>query len=249
LRLFSPYLPSFILTTHYSLFFKRETMPTALIIGASRGIGHELVRQYCADGWNVIATVRKAGDAAGLEQLGAQTRLLDVTDAAQVAAFAAGLQQQRLDVAILNAGVFGPGSDPMTPPSQADFDAVMHTNVLAALWLLPRIGPLVAAAQGRLAVVSSEMGSLGSRGNSSATVYRASKAALNSVLLDVAQHLAPMGACCVSLHPGWVRTDMGGPEADIAVEESVSGIRATLAGLTANDNARFLNYDGSTLAW
>lgn len=117
------------------------------------------------------------------------------------------------------------------------------------MWLLPRIVPLVAAAQGKLAVISSSMGSLGSRGNSSGTLYRASKAALNSVLLDVAQHMAPLGACCVSLHPGWVRTDMGGPEADIEVEESVSGIRATLAGLSASDNARFLNYDGTGLAW
>jgi NAD(P)-dependent dehydrogenase (short-subunit alcohol dehydrogenase family) len=224
-------------------------MPTALIIGASRGIGHELVRQYCADGWQVIATVRQPGDAASLEKLGAQTRLLDITDQNQCIAFAAALQQQRLDVAIHNAGMFGPRSDPMTPPSQADFDAVMHTNVLAAMWLLPRIGPLVAAAQGKLAVISSTMGSLGARGNSSGTLYRASKAALNSVLLDVAQHMAPLGACCVSLHPGWVRTEMGGPEADIDVEESVSGIRATLAGLGARDNARFLNYDGTGLAW
>ncbi len=224
-------------------------MSTVLIIGASRGIGLELVRQYCADGWSVIATVRKAGDAASLEQLGAQTRLLDVTDSGQCITFAASLHALHLDVAILNAGIFGPENDPMTPPTQHDFDAVMHTNVLAAMWLLPRIGPLVGAAHGKLAVISSEMGSLTTRTYSYATLYRASKAALNSVLLDAAQHLAPLGACCVSLHPGWVRTDMGGPDADIAVEESVSGIRATLAGLTAQDNARFLNYDGTALAW
>lgn len=224
-------------------------MPVALIIGASRGIGHELARQYCADGWQVIATVRRAADAAELEKLGAQTHLLDVTSEEQCIAFAAGLQHQALDVAIHNAGMFGPRSNPMTPPSLADFDAVMHTNVLAAMWLLPRIGPMVAATHGKLAVISSVMGTLGARSDSSGTLYRASKAALNSVLLDVAQHMAPIGACCVSLHPGWVRTDMGGEHADISVEESVSGIRATLAGLSAKDNARFLNYDGTALVW
>lgn len=224
-------------------------MPVALIIGASRGIGHELARQYIADGWQVLATVRKLADAAALEQLGAQTRLLEVTDPAQCVAFAASLQAQRFDVAIHNAGVFGSRNDPMTPPSQQEFDTVMHTNVLAAMWLLPRIGPLVATAQGKLAVISSIMGSMAERDNASGSLYRASKAALNSVLVDVAHHIGPLGAVCVTLHPGWVRTDMGGEHADIEVEESVSGIRATLAGLGAKDNGRFFNYDGSALAW
>lgn len=88
-----------------------------------------------------------------------------------------------------------------------------------------------------------------------ATVRRAADAAdlekpgAQIRLLDVAQHMAPIGACCVSLHPGWGRTDMGGAQADISAEESESGIRATLAGLSARDNARFLNYDGTALVW
>jgi NAD(P)-dependent dehydrogenase (short-subunit alcohol dehydrogenase family) len=224
-------------------------MPTALIIGASRGIGHELVRQYRADGWRVIATVRKQSDYAQLAKLGAEVTLLDVTDQSHCITLERMLAKEKLDIAILNAGIYGPPDDPMNAPSQADFNAVMHTNVLAAMWLLPRIGPAVCAARGRLAVISSRMGSLSMRTGSIASLYRASKAALNSVLIDIAHTLGPNGACCVALHPGWVRTDMGGANADISAEESVTGIRRTLATVTDHNNGSFLNYDGTPLNW
>jgi NAD(P)-dependent dehydrogenase (short-subunit alcohol dehydrogenase family) len=222
-------------------------MPTALIIGASRGIGLELARQYRAAGWRTIATVRKPSDAATLEQMGAEIHLLDVTDHAQCVALGNMLAQQTLDIAILNAGINCPPNDPTNPPSQAEFDTLMHTNVLAAMWLLPRIAPAVCAAQGKLAVISSRMGSLTTRNNAYGSLYRASKAALNSVLVDIAHHMGPLGAHCATLHPGWVRTDMGGTGADISVEESAQGIRNTLAAL--RQNGVFLNYDGSPMAW
>jgi len=222
-------------------------MPTALIIGASRGIGRELVRQYLADGWRAIATARQPEDVASLAALGAEAHALDVTKAEAIAALGWKLDDEKLDVAILNAGVYGPRHDGF--PTQDEFDQVMHTNVLAAMRLLPLLGPLVAAARGKLAVLSSQMGSMGARHSSTGSVYRASKAALNSVLADAALTYGPQGAVCVAFHPGWVRTDMGGSAADLPVEQSVAGLRKTLAGLGKAGNGTFINYDGTPIPW
>ncbi|MEV4782339.1 SDR family oxidoreductase [Burkholderia sp. LMU1-1-1.1] len=222
-------------------------MATALIIGASRGIGHELVKQYLADGWRVIATARKADDCAALGALGAEPHQLDVTNVEACAGIGWKLDGEELNVAILNAGVYGPRHDGF--PAQTDFDSVMHTNVLAAMRLLPIIAPMVGAARGKLAVLSSKMGSLSERNSASGSLYRASKAALNSVLIDTALVYGKQGATCVAFHPGWVRTEMGGDGADISVEESAGGIRATLAALPASERAVYRNYDGSEIGW
>ena len=222
-------------------------MATALIIGASRGIGHELVKQYLADGWRVIATARKAEDCAALGALGAEPHQLDVTNVEACAGIGWKLDGEELNVAVLNAGVYGPRHDGF--PLQTDFDTVMHTNVLAAMRLLPIIAPMVCAARGKLAVLSSKMGSLSERSSASGSLYRASKAALNSVLIDTALVFGKQGATCVAFHPGWVRTEMGGEGADISVEESAGGIRATLAALPASERAVYRNYDGSEIGW
>jgi NAD(P)-dependent dehydrogenase (short-subunit alcohol dehydrogenase family) len=210
-------------------------MALALIIGASRGIGLELVRQYRAEGWRVIATARRKEDVEMLAGMGAEAHKLDVTNVEAVAGLGWKLDGEQLDVAILNAGLFGPRPDGF--PMQADFDAVMHVNVLSAMRLLPIIAPLVCAGRGKLAVMSSRMGSLGERKGSTGSLYRASKAALNSVLVDTAHQFGPQGATCVALHPGWVRTDMGGAGAALSVEDSVRGIRKVLAELPASEKA------------
>jgi NAD(P)-dependent dehydrogenase (short-subunit alcohol dehydrogenase family) len=222
-------------------------MATALIIGASRGIGLELVKQYRSDGWRVIATARKQEDCDALAALGAEPHKLDVNNVEAVAGMGWKLDDEELDVAILNAGVYGPRHDGF--PMQTDFDTVMHTNVLAAMRLLPILAPLVSAAKGKLAVLSSRMGSLSERTSSGGSLYRASKAALNSVLIDTALVYGKQGATCVAFHPGWVRTDMGGSGADISVEQSASGIRATLATLPASEQAVYRSYDGKAIAW
>ena len=222
-------------------------MPTALIIGASRGIGHELARQYRADGWRVIATARKQQDLDNLAAMGAEPHALDVNDPEAIAGLGWKLDNEKIDTAWLVAGLYGPRHDGF--PTQQDFDAVMHTNVLAAMRLLPIVAPLVAGARGTLGVLSSRMGSIGSRTSASGSLYRASKAALNSVLTDTALTYGPQGATCIAFHPGWVQTDMGGTGAAISVEQSVRDLRATLATARPEANGSFLNHDGAPIPW
>lgn len=222
-------------------------MPTALIIGASRGIGHELARQYRADGWRVIATARQQADLDELARLGAEPHALDVTGLEAIAGLGWKLDDEKLDAAWLVAGLYGPRHDGF--PTQDEFDAVMHTNVLAAMRLLPIVAPLLTSTRGKLGVLSSRMGSIGGRSHPNASLYRASKAALNSVLRDTALAYGPQGATCIAFHPGWVQTDMGGAGADIPVEQSVRDLRATLANARPEANGSFLNHDGSPIPW
>ena len=218
-----------------------------LIIGASRGIGLEFVRQYREAGARVTATARDDAGIARLQQLGAEAFALDVTDTASASGLAWRIEGQAFDVVVVNAGVLGPKLAAPQTPSEADFDAVMHTNVLGAMRILPQVMESLAPGA-KLAVLSSRMGSIGLRSSGSSWLYRASKAALNSVLKDMSFTLAGR-ATCVAFHPGWVRTDMGGASADLGVEQSVADMRRTLAALQPSENGSFLNHDHQPLAW
>lgn len=220
---------------------------STLIVGASRGIGLELVRQYLADGDRVFATARNDESLASLRALGARVLRLDVTDAASVSGLAWQIDGEAFDTVVVNAGVYGPSTSGIETPTEADFDRVMHTNVLGPMRVIPQLADALAPGA-RLGVISSRMGSMGLRANASGWLYRASKAALNSVLKDVSIALAGQ-AVCVALHPGWVRTDMGGTGADLDVADSARDLRRTLAALTTADNGSFLNHDGQPLAW
>lgn len=220
-----------------------------LVIGASRGIGLELVRQYMGCGADVIGTARSDEGLRAIRELGAQALQLDVTDPASVPDWGEACAEagNGLDVVIHCAGVYGPRMQGLEPPQQADFDAVMRANVLGPMRLLPTLLSRLAPGS-KLAVVSSRMGSIGSRSSNAGWLYRASKAAVNSVVKDLSIELAGRGVC-VALHPGWVRTDMGGAGADLEVADSVRGLRGVLHGLTDADNGGFYNHDGSTIAW
>ncbi len=222
-------------------------MSKILILGASRGIGLEFVRQYRAAGDTVTASARTDEGLARIAALGATALPLDVASAASAAALGRHIDGRAFDVIVLNAGVYGPRTQGLEVPAQDEFDAVMHTNVLGALRVLPQLGAALAPGA-RLVVISSRMASIGLRTSPSGWLYRASKAALNSVLKDTSLTLAGK-AVCVALHPGWVRTDMGGTAADLDVATSVGDMRRTLAGLGAGDNGTFLNHDGQPLAW
>lgn len=224
-------------------------MATVVVVGASRGIGREFVRQYTAAGDQVIATCRRAEHERELAALGATAVRLDVLDDDAADRLASALASRPIEIAILGAGLYGPRTPSMTAPSQLDFDAVMHTNVLAPMRLIPVLAPALARGRGKLAVITSRMGSVGLMRGTNSWLYRASKSAANAVLKVASNELGPQGIVCIAFHPGWVRTDMGGAAADIDVTESVSGMRRVLAAADGTANGRFLNYDGAELAW
>ena len=224
-------------------------MPLVLVIGASRGIGLELVRQYRADGWEAIGTAR---DDAGLERLralGAEALKLDVTAAGAPEQLERALGTRALAAAILNAGIYGPRTQGLEPPEDPVFIEVMRTNVLPAMRIAPRLLAALERGKGKFAVLTSRMGAIGPRSGTAGWLYRASKAALNSVLKDVSLVAGARGIACAAFHPGWVKTDMGGQGADVEVETSVAGIRRCLAALDASGNGTFLSYDGSVIPW
>jgi NAD(P)-dependent dehydrogenase (short-subunit alcohol dehydrogenase family) len=218
-----------------------------LVIGASRGIGLEWVRQARTAGEAVLATARGDEGLRRIEALGAQALKLDIAEAASASGLAWALDGRQFHTLVLNAGVYGPRSTGLDAPTQQDFDAVMHTNVLGAMRVLPQLQDVLAPGA-RIAVISSRMGSIGLRASAGGWLYRASKAALNSVLKDASIALAGR-AICVAFHPGWVRTDMGGSGADLDVRDSVADMRRSLAGLKESDNGGFFNHDGQALAW
>lgn len=222
-------------------------MSTALIIGASRGIGREFADQLLERGWNVVTTARSDEDIASLQTAGAHAIKLDVAAPDSLAALQRQLDGTRLDLAIYVAGIYGPRRGAGTPPSAAEFDAVMHTNVRGAMQTIPMIAPLVEAARGRFVFIGSIMGSIGSAGSSEGWLYRTSKAALN-MAVKAASFDYPK-ATFVTMHPGWVRTDMGGSDASISVEESIDGMLDTIDRLTLKDSGTYHDHAGKRLPW
>lgn len=219
-------------------------MPTVFVIGASRGIGLEFVRQYAAEGARVIATARDDAGLAHLRELGATAFKVDVASPASVSGLAWQLDGEEIDIALYVAGVWSEG-DATSPPTQLEFDRVMHTNVLGAMQVIPQVAPLVAASnrQGRFAFITSGMAQISTVASSQAWAYRVSKAALN-MAVTAAQVDYP-GVIMVAVSPGWVRTDMGGASAPLTVEASVAAMRRALSALTPAERGAFLRHDGS----
>ncbi|HTT11388.1 MAG TPA: SDR family oxidoreductase [Burkholderiaceae bacterium] len=222
---------------------------TILIVGASRGIGLEFVRQYAAAGDRVLATCRKDADAGHLRMLGATALPLDVLDADSRARLVEQIGDARLDLVVLSAGVYGPRTSGLEAPDAAEFDRVMHTNVLAPMHLITLLAPLLAQTGAKVAVISSRMGSIGLMNSAYGWLYRASKAALNAALRATSLELGARRVVCMAFHPGWVRTDMGGAGAAIDVAESVGNLRRVIAQANESHNGKFLNYTGEHLSW
>jgi len=210
-----------------------------LVIGASRGIGLEFVRQY-REAWDrVFATARDDEGLRRIEALGAKGLRVDVCDAASVSGLGRQLDGEKIDLALYVAGVMSRGGA-TEPPAQEEFDRVMRTNVWGAMQVIPQMAPMVEAARGSFAFVTSEMGYIAGVEASHGWVYRASKAALN-MTMAAAQSEYPK-ACMVAINPGWVKTDMGGAAAPLTVEQSVTAMRTTLAGKLHPGS--FIHYDG-----
>lgn len=223
-------------------------MPTVLVTGANRGIGLEFVRQYAADGWDVIACCRKPGEAKALKKLDGAVEIeaLDLGDDRAIAGLAKRLKGRPVDLLINNAGVYGPRSG-------TDTDAwleVLQVNAIAPLRLSQALAGNVAhSAQKRIISLSSGMGSIEDNDSGDDYIYRSSKAALNMVMKGLSNELKDRGIIVVTLSPGWVKTDMGGKSAPLEAVDSVASMRKLIGRLKLADSGKFLSHNGRAIAW
>ena len=226
-------------------------MTTILITGTNRGIGLELAKQALAKGWTVYGSARTVvtdAEAHICEHPGFHDLRFDVTDHEAVRAAAASISDP-IDILINNAGTIGPERQSTLDMDFGGFAQTFAINTLAPLAVSQAFLPhLRRSANPRILTISSAMGSL-SHAKSDRIAYRASKAAVNKVMQGLATDLAPMGVAVAVVHPGWVRTDMGGPDADIDVGTSASGILGLVDGLTLARTGGFFNWDGSPAEW
>ena len=215
---------------------------TVMVIGASRGIGLELTRQYAADGWRVHATTRTPDRPGALGRFAGDVVLheLDVRRADQTAALAAAVASESIDLLIHNAGVMDRG---------LNVDEVMAINAEAPIRVTETL--LDAVRRGREKKIVLMTSQLGARYGSNRRLgtYGESKAVLNDRFRQLAPAWGAEGLIAIVMHPGWVRTDMGGRSATLSVEESVSGVRSVIAGLTAAEHGRFWTWDGREHPW
>lgn len=219
-------------------------MPSVLITGANRGIGLEFARQYSADGWEVVATVRET--SAELDSLGVRIEHLDVRDLDSVAGFGERLEGP-LDLLIANAGTWVPEQAGTAEDGRAWAD-MMVTNCIAPFLLAKAVLPQVQAAGGKLIALTSGMGSI-AESSGGHVPYRSSKAALNMAWNSLALEAKPLGLVAAVIDPGWVKTRMGGPNAPLRPEESVRDMRGLIERLTPEQSGKFLKRDGSAHAW
>lgn len=229
-------------------------MPTYLITGANRGIGLELTRQLSARGDRVIGAARTPAAADALKSVTDFVSTVDVASEPSIAAMAKRLANEPIDVLINNAGVF-PDAD-VTSCLQTTAAMMLdayRVNVLGPLLMTRAMLPNFEMGQRRLAVqITSNMGSLDEAARTKRQghlAYCASKAALNMVNTLMAHELADRGVTSVALHPGWIKTDMGGDNAPLELDAAVAAIIKTIDKLSAKDNARFVRYDGKPVAW
>jgi NAD(P)-dependent dehydrogenase (short-subunit alcohol dehydrogenase family) len=217
-------------------------MPTVMIIGASRGIGLELARQYANDGWRVHATTRTPARPGPLGALAGDLVLhaLEVRDAAQIAALAAAVEHEGIDVLIHNAGVSGWG---MSRPEVMAINAEAPIKVAQAL--LPAV---LRSTEKKIVLMTSQLGARYGR-RRGLGLYGDSKAALNDAFRALAPEWGRQGVRAIVMHPGWVRTDMGSASAPLSVAESVAGMRQVIARLTAVEHGRFWTWNGREHSW
>lgn len=232
-------------------------MNTVLITGANRGIGLEFARQYAEDGWQVLACCRHPDTADALNKLAAhypeliKIYPLDMADHAQIERLAQTLTNESIDLLINNAGIY-PASDAsgFGHTNYAEWMTAFSINTMAPLKMAEAFAQHIARSkQKTMVTLTSLMGSIADNGSGGNYLYRSSKAAANMVVKSLAVDLSQKGITSVSFHPGWVKTDMGGPNAMISATKSVSGMRKVISNLTLADSGKFLDYDGNVLPW
>jgi NAD(P)-dependent dehydrogenase (short-subunit alcohol dehydrogenase family) len=231
-------------------------MPSVLVTGTNRGLGLEFARQYAADGWEVYATCREPSKARELLALAGSSPgrvkvlAMDVADAASVRKAAAELRDTKIDILVNNAGIEGKSRQRL---GNIDYDAwreVLDVNVLGAMRVTEALCDQVARSERKLVVtITSGMGSLSDNTSGGSIAYRSSKAAVNMVMRSNAIDLAPLGITCVVVNPGWVLTDMGGPNARMTPEASIAAMRRLFERMEPGDSGKFFNYDGTEYPW
>lgn len=231
-------------------------MTTMLITGANRGLGLEFTKQASAMGWRVFACCRNPGEAADLQAVaaGSQGKVslhrVDVKDFQQIDALAKELRDQPIDILLNNAGVYGPKS---MRPGKMDYPAweeVLKVNTLAPYKMAESFLGNVARSQKKVIVsITSELGSITRNEVGSHVIYRSSKAGLNMAMKCLALEVKKEGIAVVVLHPGWVQTDMGGPQAPLKPVDSIRSMLKVIEGLSLRDTGRFFNYDGAEIPW
>jgi NAD(P)-dependent dehydrogenase (short-subunit alcohol dehydrogenase family) len=230
-----------------------STGKTALIIGASRGLGYALAAEYLARGWQVTATVRGTGPGALRDLAGsAAGRLVaetvDITVPEQVAALHDRLGQARFDLLFINAGVTnGPGETVADVPTDT-FVTLMVTNALSPMRVIEGLQDLVTPG-GTIAVMSSGQGSVANNERGGFEIYRASKSALNQLMRSFAARHAGDPRTLLLIAPGWVQTDLGGPAAPLTIDQSIPGVVDTIEAQAGRGGLQYLDYRGQTVRW
>ena len=241
-------------------------MPSVLMTGANRGLGFGLVKLYAVEGWRVFACCRDPNKAKGLNELAAKSsgkvtvHAVDIENHASIDALALQIKGQPIDVLLNVAGYYGPkivsepgGLQKFGESDYADWSRIYKINVMGHMKMCEALIENVAASQHKKIVnISSIVGSIGTIGHGyggNMYGYRASKAALNAITRGMAEDMKARGIIVVAMHLGWVRTDMGGPGADIDTDTSVKGMKKVIDGLKADDIDKFMTHDGSTLPW
>lgn len=227
---------------------------TVLITGANRGLGLEFVKQYAEAGWQVIACCRWPDEAKALQALAerhaeqVEVHQLDVANFEEIDALALILQGRAIDLLINNAGVY-----PQSEFGDIDYEAwaeAFHINSMAPMKMVEAFVDHVAASNlKKIVTLSSKMGSLDDNTSGGSYIYRSTKTAVNMVMKSLSIDLKPRGIASTILHPGWVRTEMGGPNGLIDAPESVAGLRRVIENLTLENSGRFVAYDGKEIAW
>ncbi len=227
-----------------------------LVTGANRGIGLEVVRYYAHQGWHVFASCRAPENAHALnkmvQQFNDQIHVipLDVTRQKHITRLAATLANQPIDILFNNAGVYGPNDAIFGNTQPEAWLETFRVNTIAPLKIIEALIDNVRKSQDKTIVtITSKMASIEDNGSGGNYIYRSSKAALNAVLKSTAIDLAPKGIKVLIIHPGWVKTEMGGPHAEISTEQSVRGISRVIHRATIEDSGTFFEYDGSLVPW
>lgn len=227
--------------------------PTALIVGASRGLGLALVEEYLRRGWRVVGTVR-GGAGTGLHALAAQAggrleiETVDIVEADQVLALRDRLRGRRFDLLFVNAGISNDREVTIGNVPTEDFVRLMVTNTLSPMRVIEALDELVPPT-GTIGVMSSGLGSVADNESGGWEAYRASKAALNTLMRSYAARRAGDPRALVIIAPGWVRTDMGGPQARLGIDESIPGVVDTITAQSGTAGLRYLDYLGRTVRW